>query len=500
MIFSFCTTTVEHMRSLKQLVESASANPLSSEEIDWLHLLLADWQVLADLAAADLVLWVPTDQGRFIAIAHCRPGTASTVHVEDIIGLYLPSAREERLHEVMHSGDVMRSSTARWAGTYSVSEVCVPVQRHGKVIAVITREANIATPRQASGLDEWGVKAADLICDMIADGLYPYASTPASAVSGAPRVADGVIRIDADGRVLHRTPSAVSCLRRLGIRHSVSGRILAQEITQVMVDAATVDESTPLVLMGRASWSTEISVNASSITMRALPLFERGQRTGAVILTRDVSEKRLHEQELITKDATIREIHHRVKNNLQRVSALLRLQSRRSTQEGVREALAEAERRVQAIATVHEALSHNVNETVEFDEVLRSILRLVGAVSTTDHAVEIVTTGSFGTLAAEQAQALATVLNELVANSIEHGLQERDGHVWVDVQRGDPGTLVVTVSDDGVGFKEGTPLSGLGTQIVNQMVRGDLRGSIEWSHREEGGTVVTLRIREESAW
>ncbi len=116
------------MRSLKQLVESASANPLAGEDIDWLHLLLADWQVLADLAAADLVLWVPTDQGRFIAIAHCRPGTSSTVHVEDIIGLYLPSAREERLRQVMESGQVVRSSSARWAGTYSVSEVCVPVR------------------------------------------------------------------------------------------------------------------------------------------------------------------------------------------------------------------------------------------------------------------------------------------------------------------------------------------------------------------------------------
>lgn len=488
------------MRSLKQLVESASANPLAGEDIDWLHLLLADWQVLADLAAADLVLWVPTDQGRFIAIAHCRPGTSSTVHVEDIIGLYLPSAREERLRQVMESGQVVRSSSARWAGTYSVSEVCVPVRHQDRVIAVITREANIASPRLASGLEEWGVQAADLMCEMIAQGMYPYVSTPASAVSGAPRVADGVIRIDADGRVLHRTPPAVSCLRRLGIRHSVSGRILAEEITRVMVDSTTVDETTPLVLMGRASWTTEITVNASSITMRALPLYANGQRTGAVILTRDVSEKRLHEQELITKDATIREIHHRVKNNLQRVSALLRLQSRRSTQEGVREALAEAERRVQAIATVHEALSQNVDETVEFDEVLRSILRLVGAVSTTDHAVEIITTGTFGTLAAEQAQALATVLNELVANSIEHGLRERDGHVWVDVAKEEPGMLIVTVADDGVGFEDGTPLSGLGTQIVNQMVRGDLRGTIEWSHRDEGGTVVTLRIREESAW
>ena len=72
-----------------QLAEEASSTPLPDKDIDWLHLLLADWQVLADLAAADLVLWLPSDDGRFIAAAHCRPATSTTVHVDDIIGLHL---------------------------------------------------------------------------------------------------------------------------------------------------------------------------------------------------------------------------------------------------------------------------------------------------------------------------------------------------------------------------------------------------------------------------
>ena len=58
--------------------------------------------------------------------------------------------------------------------------------------------------------------------------------------------------------------------------------------------------------------------------MRAIPLVEAGQRTGAILLLRDVSELRRRERDLMTKDATIREIHHRVKNNLQTVAALLR--------------------------------------------------------------------------------------------------------------------------------------------------------------------------------
>ena len=83
------------------------------------------------------------------------------------------------------------------------------------------------------------------------------------------------------------------------------------------------------------------------------------------------------------------------------------------------------------------------------------------------------------------------LLNELVANSVEHGLADRNGRIEVRAERrGD--TMTVTVADDGVGFEAGTPMTGLGTQIVKQMVSGELKGNIEWALREGGGTVVTI--------
>lgn len=485
------------MRSLTQLAEEASRNALSEKDIEWLHLLLADWQVLADLAAADLVLWLSTDDDRFIAAAHCRPATSTTVHVDDIIGLQLPVAREVELRRAIATGQVVKSPSAHWAGTYSMMESCVPVLHDGRIIAVVTRESNLSSPRLSLGFEGWTVAAADILCQMIARGEYPYETTPTVTAHGVPRVLDGVLMIDPEGAVLQTTPNAMSCLRRLGIRTSVRGRVLAQEITNVIGDETMIEESMPVVVMGRASWRAEITAHSSTITMRALPLMEGRKRLGAIILTRDVSEVRRREQELMTKDATIREIHHRVKNNLQTVSALLRLQARRSDQQGVKDALAEAERRVQAIATVHAALSQNVDEAVDFDEVARSILRMAGAVAQTEHAVEVVTRGAFGTIPADQAQALATVLNELVANSVEHGLAGRDGRIVVGANR-EGESMVITVADDGVGIEAGTPMSGLGTQIVHQMVRGELNGSIDWSPRDEGGTVVTLKMRVEA--
>ena len=114
------------------------------------------------------------------------------------------------------------------------------------------------------------------------------------------------------------------------------------------------------------------------LLLRALPLTRDGERHGAIVLCRDVSDLRSKERELITKDATIREIHHRVKNNLQTVAALLRMQARRIAAPEAKMALNDAMSRVAAIAIVHETLSQAFDEVVDFDKVADGLLRMVG--------------------------------------------------------------------------------------------------------------------------
>ncbi len=112
----------------------------------------------------------------------------------------------------------------------------------------------------------------------------------------------------------------------------------------------------------------EADARSATVLIRAVALRPRGVSSGAVVLIRDVTEVKRRDLALISKDATIREIHHRVKNNLQSVSALLRLQARRTTNDEARTALTEAVRRVASIALVHELLSGSVDEEVDLDE------------------------------------------------------------------------------------------------------------------------------------
>ncbi|MDR7384047.1 two-component sensor histidine kinase [Promicromonospora iranensis] len=479
------------------ILEHADLEPA---DVEWLHLLVGDWQVVSDLAFADLVLWLPTDDGRFVAIAQCRPSTGATVHYDDIVGSFAPEGQRPQLAKAMAEAKAQRAREPRWFGAYAVREEAIPVVHKETAVAVIARQTNLGSGRTPSRLELNYVEAADDLVAMIPRGEFPLPNAATGSRRGAPRVGDGLIRLNSEGEVLYASPNALSCFHRLGVIGPLVGQSLVEVTAEMVEQLKPVDESLPLVVMGRAPWRTDIEAHGVSLSLRAMPLTDRGQRIGAVLLCRDVSELRRRERELITKDATIREIHHRVKNNLQTVAALLRLQARRMDVPAAKEALEEAMRRVSTIALVHESLSQTLDEQVELDDMVGRALRLTADVASAGTSVRTVRTGSFGMVPAQDATPLALVLTELVTNAVEHGFVGRTvGTIEIGVER-ENSDLRVVVADDGVGLPENDgaggrgPGSGLGTQIVRTLVTNELGGTIEWSTREGGGTQVELQL------
>jgi two-component sensor histidine kinase len=280
----------------------------------------------------------------------------------------------------------------------------------------------------------------------------------------------------------------------MGFTEELEGESLAEVTTRLLTGNSVVDESLPLVVTGRAPWRTDIEARGVTVSLRTIPIRTHGERTGAIVLCRDVTEMRHQEQELITKDATIREIHHRVKNNLQTVASLLRIQARRTHSEEAREALGQAMRRVSAIAVVHDTLSEGLAQIVDFDDVFDRVLLLVAEVASTHNTtVHPKSSGSFGELPSEYATPLALALTELVTNAVEHGLAGRSGEVEIIAHRS-PETLTVKVKDNGSGLPEGKVGDGLGTQIVRTLIQGELSGTIDWHTMVGTGTEVTIEV------
>lgn len=488
------------MPTLNEVLQSAT--DLAPAEVEWLQLLVGDWQLISDLSFGDLVLWVPGGLEGWLAVAHVRPTTGQMVFFEDVVGRRTHRGRQSLLDQAYLDQRIVREKDPIFRDDMPVREEAIPVVREGRALAVITRHTNLAAMRTPSRLELTYQALADALARMIAAGEFPNSSAPTGQRRGAPRVGDGVIRLDVNGIVSYASPNALSAVHRLGHVGDVIGELLAKVVADLLRDESPVDESLALVVTGRAPWRTEVTSRGASVSMRAIPITEGGNRIGALLLLRDVSELRRRELELLTKDATIREIHHRVKNNLQTVAALLRLQARRLPEgEAGRVALEEAVRRVGVIALVHETLSQGFDELVDFDDIAVRGLQAITEVAKIEHPITSQVRGSFGTLRAEDATALAMVMSELVQNAVEHGLADTGGGT-VDIEaqrsaddRGDE-LLTVTITDDGAGlpsdFKPGG--SGLGTQIVQSLVQ-DLRGRITWDAAKPRGTRVRFIAR-----
>jgi two-component sensor histidine kinase len=209
-------------------------------------------------------------------------------------------------------------------------------------------------------------------------------------------------------------------------------------------------------------------------------------------LARDISEVRQKERVISVKDATIREIHHRVKNNLQTIASLLRLQGRRLNSEEAKEALRESVLRIGSIALVHETLSEHPSDAAEFGEVARRIGRMVSeGLVLPGHSIEIKVSGTAGPVGADLATPLAVTLTELLQNSIEHAFPDGSGTIAVEISRA-AREVVVVVRDDGRGF-DADALGGgrLGLQIVRSLIE-ELGGT--FAITSQGGTRVELRV------
>jgi two-component sensor histidine kinase len=482
----------------------ASNTSLTAAETEHLQQLVAEWQLLSDMSFADLLLWVPiSPDGTFLCAAQCRPTTGPTAYLYDRVGEKLPEDRAGALHVAMTESRIFRESDPDWEDGVPIRREAIPIVFGSHTVAVLGRDSNLTSVRSPSQLELAYLQSAADLASMVATGQWPGPAGQREEGAG-PRVGDGLIRVDSTGRVLYASPNGSSALRRLGLAGNLQGESLVEAVAGLTDDpfqASDLAEMMDDALRGIHPPSREVdSEDGATVQLRAIPLHPRGESLGALVLLQDVTELRRRDRQILSKDATIREIHHRVKNNLQTVAALLRLQSRRVANAEARTALEESMRRVSSIALVHETLSSAIDEEVAFDEVVDRLAGMLADVSGGSGRVTVGRTGSFGELPAALATPLVMVLTELIGNAVEHGFpDDRSGSVQVAGRR-ERGVLTVRVIDDGAGLPERFSLDSsdrLGLQIVQTLVNAELDARMELDRRTgpgESGTAVTLRI------
>ena len=472
---------------------------LPGNAVDHLHAVVGEWQLLADLSFADYLMWVCRDDGVLVCVAQVRPNTAPTVLLADAVGSLADAEQMPLMTAAFQSGTIGRETGGGQKDSPGLKVEAVPVRYNNEVVAVLTHETALAA-RNASPLESAYLDCAGDLLLMLSEGTFPNVGDLAMSRS-SPRVGDGFIRLDEAGNVVFASPNAISAYHRMGLPSELEGHNLVSVTRPLIGDPFEAQELANHVrdsLVGGSSMRMEVDAGGAAVLLRTLPLVVHGKAVGAAVLIRDVTEVKRRDRALLSKDATIREIHHRVKNNLQTVAALLRLQARRTNNAEGREALIESVRRVSSIALVHDALSMSVDEEVNLDEVVDRILPIMNDVATVDTPIRINRVGDLGVLDADRATALIMVITELVQNAIEHAFDatKQQGCVTIRAERS-ARWLDVVVHDDGKGLPDGFSLEKsdrLGLQIVRTLVSAELDGSLGMHDVPTGGTDVVLRV------
>ncbi|MDF2570344.1 MAG: pdtaS, partial [Sporomusa sp.] len=420
----------------------------------------------ADLAHAQVTLYAAARNENFLAIvAQAKPNTSYIDFKTNILGSTVQSSEEPLVWRTLLSGANI-AGQREWALGMDALEMRVfPIKDPaGKIIAAASFETN----SQEASANGHGmlVETAYMLLTMAADGgplgrkIYRPLATR-----------DGIVIIDERGHIAFANSAADGIYKVLGINHIIGRRVSDRQVNMKLAQQAL---STGLAVEKEAEAGNMILVQ------RAIPIFVGGLVVRTVFIIADVTELRKKEKELLVKSAVIQEIHHRVKNNLQTIASLLRLQARRTTTPEVKAALRESVNRILSISVVHEFLSQQDREFIDVAEVTKNILDLViQNMLEPDFNIQTVLNGQTVILPSEQASSLALVINELIQNSIEHGFVGRkEGLIGVDIAT-TPDNYQIDIYDNGIGLPTGFCLqntNSLGLQIVRTLIENDLGG------------------------
>lgn len=459
----------------------------------WLERLVTEWELLADLSFSDLILWVPdVDDNVFWAAAQIRPNTGPTALEDDVVGEDLSYDAEHLVTEAYLSREICATSDNKLNAGIPVDVHAIPIVRCDRCIGIVEMHTNRMGVRAPGALEDAYLDASRLLVDMVYRREFPMLGEPAVPWL-SPRVGDGLVRLDKRGHVSYSSPNALSAFRHLGLSGDLDGELFTEVVGDFACQRTPIDR--PVLRRQLVAQELDVVRGEVSLRIRIMPLTDESGVVGQLAMVRDVSELRSRERQLVTKDATIREIHHRVKNNLQTVAALLRMQSRRILSPAAKDALGNAMKRVQSIALVHETLSTSFDSDVYFDEIADKLLRMVTDLAAVGSHVTLQREGSFGMVPAEVATNLSLVLTEVCQNAVEHGFPGRGGQVLVQPINAN-GELLVEVSNDGLPLPPDFDLAttdSLGLSIVSTLVA-DMGGTFALETPPGRWTVATVRI------
>ena len=466
---------------------------LSPEDRALLENVAGHLPLLADLTHADAVLFARTDD-QAIVVAQAQPVPVPSPYTLPVeVGRTMTREEAPLVFRVLVDRHRNQVNTTVIRGAPVLQEVFAIRNERGEIIGALRSEMLLIEHERQRKRHALFRRAIARARELIVAGRLQGGEK-----LGRLGVHDGVMVIDSTGRIEYLSAPAEHLYRRLGYADNLVKTQLQELETNEYICFKAMERGVCLeqrVQEHDLVWIKRVvPLVPRDDDSLALPIFgRRGAPMGAVVAIQDVTDELQNEKELKIKTAMIQEIHHRVKNNLQTIAALLRLQARRTDNPEVSEQLRESVGRIISIAVVHEFLSHEENSVINIHEVSNRILGEVrNGVLDNSRPINLSLEGTRNfLLPAQQATSCALIINELVQNAVDHGFNGLPGGSIVVklAEQGD--SLYIEIVDDGHGLPEDFVHGpghngGLGLQIVRSLVREDLKGEFELLPRTNG--------------
>ncbi len=447
--------------------------------------------ITADLSRSDLVLLRPMNDQQVVVVAQAQPHSISPLYTEDLVGRTLTSKDAPVILEAWHRHKRVRSQRERVGIAPTMQDVWPVQDQAGQIVGLLSMETSLIQLERHRQRHVSFRRTVEWVKAMCVNGelVHTEKFTPFKEM-------DGVMLVDAQHRITYLSGIANNLYRRLGYMEDLRGRRLSYLNT---VDDEMVTETTA----AHAPIEREVAQDSRIWVRKVLPVWPpttmagslqrliagRGDSGGALILIHDATEEHRKREELQVKITMIQEVHHRVKNNLQTIAAVLRMQTRRAQDESTRQALNEAITRILSVAVIHEFLSLDERQAINVREVCLRIVAQARQALMPGKQIDFSVDGPVMYLPSQQATACALVVNELIQNALEHGYEDRgSGHIQIGLT--DLGDSVrLEICDDGTPLSDDFSLANptsLGLQIVSSLVQGDLHGEVTLENQERG--------------
>lgn len=453
---------------------------ISEEDIGQLQELARSLPYMADVAKADVFIDCPLsdDLTAALVVAEAKPGTAPSLYRSSVVGQLAHAENEPGVIRCIRTGQPVMSSRGISQEYVEIEQNVTPIKnRDGLTIGALILEKDISEIIRQE-------KRVQLLMERTEQLGFTLLQLALSEHQLPSLIHEGIVLFDEQGTVSFINSHASELYTRLGNETPVIGRSIQDKSISILIAE---------VLSSGNIRVEELERGPVCLLLKAVSFISGQEIVGGMLLLRDISDMKEKERQLLVQSAVIKEIHHRVKNNLQTIASLLSLQARRSKSPEVGRAFRESINRIHSISLVHEILAKEGLEKMDCMEIIEKISNLmVSSMLKPDQHIQISLTGHPLFLPSEKATSLALIVNELIQNSLDHAFTDTNkGTVLLTLNQA-AGEAELIIEDSGCGFdftKVGKEQSHLGLQIVQALVSEGLQGRIHFVRLTEGSRI-----------